>query len=140
MKKIIKLFMLMLFLIPLTVKADMAAPGIPTYNAYVTKVEGIPYYESKWENNKTVLNKIGTLNYNEEIEIAYEEKIGKDTYAQFRKDNKYYYVKVDDIVAKLDSYPIEEAEECGDTTDVDVYPCSKSNEYIVLSEDGIKMH
>ena len=140
MKKIIKLIMLMLFLLPVTVKADMGVPGIKPYNAYVTKVEGTPYYESNWENNKTVLNKIGTLNYNEEIKVIYEEEIGKVTYAQFRKENKTYYIKVDDIVAKQDSYPIEEATKCQENSNNEYYTCSKTDEYIVLSEDGIEMH
>jgi hypothetical protein len=53
----------------------MGIPWIEPYTAYVTKVEGIPYYESTWSNNKTILTQIGTLNYNEEIKVNYEQEI-----------------------------------------------------------------
>lgn len=135
MKKIIKLILLIMLIIPLTVNADMAAPYMEKYKAYVTKVEGVDYYSRSWENNKIVLTKVGTLSYNEEITITYEEEIGKTVYASFEMDNETYYVKIDEILAKNASYSISNAAECYESE----YSC-KNKEYIVLSEDGIKMH
>lgn len=138
MKKIIKLIMLMIILLPLTVKADMGAPMIKEYTAIVNEVDGADYYG--YETNSYV--KKGTLNYNDEITIIHEEKIDNEFYGYFHIENEgYYYIKLSNIIIKENNVELKEEYKCLDNDNENKYPfCSTSSEKMVLTKEGIKLH
>lgn len=141
MKKIIKLIMLMIFLIPLTVKADMGAPMIKEYTAIVNKVEGADYYDYEYENDIVSYVKKGTLNYNDEVTISYEEEINNEYYGHFHLNEKYYYIKLSDIIVKENNVELKEENKCLDEKNKNKYPyCYTSSENLVLKKDGIKLY
>ena len=58
--------MLMIFLIPLTVKADMGAPMIKEYTAIVNKVEGADYYDYEYDDYEYLYSSSHTYRYNDD--------------------------------------------------------------------------
>ena len=84
MKKFLKLFVLLLLVIPFSVYADMGAPEIKPYEVIVTNPNGIDYYD-----NINDLNVKGHLNYNDKVTIEYESS----TSVQISMGESYYYLK-----------------------------------------------
>ena len=100
MKKFLKLFVLLILVIPFSVYADMGAPEIKPYEVIVTNPNGIDYYD-----NINDLNVKGHLNYNDKVTIEYESRNS----VQISIGESYYYLKsVDGLVAVKDNVTPEE--------------------------------
>ena len=140
MKRILNLILLILLIVPISVKADMGAPEIEPYEAVVNKVEGINYYTNDYDSNleKSVLKKEGVLEYETKIKIQYEEKINGEIYGMFwnedESNSSSYLVKLQDVILLNDSYVINE-----DNNEDYTYKLDKERVATVLKDDGIIM-
>ena len=100
MKKFLKLFVLLLLVIPFSVYADMGAPEIRPYEVIVTNPNGIDYYD-----NTTNYNVKGHLNYNDIVTIQYESSYS----VQILINGSYYQLKsTDGLVAVKDNVKPDE--------------------------------
>lgn len=102
MKKKILLFFTVLFImisIQIVTFADMDAPQIKPYTYTVSNPNGVTYYSYDWE--KQLLEEVGTLEKDKQIEIIYEERINGEDYGTFFEGEIYttpsYLVKVSNI-------------------------------------------
>lgn len=140
MKKILKLIMLMVFLIPLTVKADMGAPYIKEYIAIINEVYGADYYDYDYENNKMITK--GSLEFNEEIKIDYEEKLNNEYYGHFNlNDKERYMIKLSDIIIKETDVKLDNNYKCAkEKIEGEYRNCYETDENLVISDGGIKLH
>ena len=102
-----KLLLFLLLILPICVKADMGSPYTEPYEAYVTAVDGTKYYDYEYEDNNYVLTEKGSLNYNEIIEITYEQKINGELYGTIIKDDEFCYVKLSDFESMAGNYTID---------------------------------
>lgn len=106
MKKIIKLFLLFILLIPISVKADMGAPEIMGYYVTPKSMDGANYYDG----NPSEKNVAGTIMYGDKVQVIYESsysgeligtiEIGNDSYDIYLKDyitvSEYYKPSIND--------------------------------------------
>ena len=67
MKKILMMSLIMFILPIMVVKADMGAPVVRPYDAYVVSVDGADYYEYFYEDNKRIFRKVGILSFDTKI-------------------------------------------------------------------------
>ena len=77
MKKLFVIILGVIFLIPLTVKADMGPPSVREYKATPKSVDGVKYYSDIYNLNKA----IGTFEYKTILTIAEERKVNSKKYA-----------------------------------------------------------
>lgn len=126
-----KLLLFLLLILPTYVKADMGAPYIEPYEAYVNVVEGTKYYAHEYDDENYVLIEKGTLNYNEIIEITYEDEMNGDLYGMFSYKDENYYIKINDIEAIKDNYTINEEKLLEEKDQYNV---------TVLAKGGITVH
>lgn len=129
MKKIISLILTIILALPIFVKADMGAPEIKPYEAYVVKADGADYYDSYCENSECGYKKVGKLEYDTKIKVYYEQEIDGLLYAQF--DNGY--ILISDIIPVVDKFEFSEEDEY-------IYKLENYTEVTVLKEEGIEMH
>lgn len=134
MKKIMAI-LLIVFIFPIMVKADMGAPVIQPYEAYIVNASGADYYEYYFEDDESGYKKVGTLDYDTKIKVEYESSIDGKNYAQFEKDENLYYILTKDIIPIKDEFVIEDNLGKGY-----VYKLDDPVKITVLKEDGIKMH
>ena len=102
MRKLVILILGVLFLIPLSVNADMGPPEIKSYKATPISKEGTTIYEKIYDGAV----KKGTLKYGEEVEIVMEQIEGGKTYGYFYNydDGEGGYVLLSEMkyVSKVD--------------------------------------
>ena len=102
MRKLVILILGVLFLIPLSVKADMGPPEIKSYKATPISKEGTTIYEKIYDGAV----KKGTLKYGEEVEIVMEQIEGGKTYGYFYNyddgDGGYVLLSEMKYVSKVD--------------------------------------
>ena len=103
MKKIFKMFILIIILFPFVVSADMGAPVIPEYEGIVIKEGGSDYYDITYNNAKYSIKKVGTLKKDSKIKVIYEENFDNTVYLAYN-DEKYnlFYVKASDVIPAND--------------------------------------
>ena len=128
MKKKILLFFTVLFVmisIQIVAFADMDAPQIKPYTFTISNPNGVKYYSYDWE--QQLLEEVGKLEKDEQIEIIYEERINDEVYGTFFEGEKYtsssYLVKISNI--KSAKLPDVEPQK------------NKKLEATVLAEDGV---
>lgn len=113
MKKIKKLLLLFILIIPFIVKADMGAPLLDPYEVEVVKEE-IDYYE--WKNlDKEVSS--GTIPKGTTLTTYYTTYNNGEEYLEVEYDKKNVYIKSSDVVAKgelgVKSNAVESTEPAG---------------------------
>jgi hypothetical protein len=108
MKKNLKYLFLLLLIIPTIVKADMAAPAIPSYEATVINPDGASYYSD-------YTSLVGKLNYEEKLTIIRETIYKGDSYGIFYQNGTEYYVKLKDIQIINNTYDLASARKSDDT-------------------------
>lgn len=108
--------------------ADMGAPMIEPYTAYVLNPNGAEYYETKYSENDVEYVVKGKLEYNAPVKITYEteEDSGYVAFQKSEGDYTNYYVKVSDL-AKV-SIPNND------------YNKSSKRDAVVLAKDGVELH
>ena len=94
MKKLFVIILGVIFLIPLTVKADMGPPAVKQYKATPKSGDGAKYYSSIYETKKAE----GTFAYKEVLTVNEETKVNGKEYA-FACDSKNHcgYVLISDL-------------------------------------------
>ena len=123
MKKLFCLILGLIFMIPITAKADMGSPQILTYKATPVSKEGAKYFESAYNPDKVK----GTFAYNEEL-TAYEEikRNGKVYVNVCDKNDKCGFVLITDLkltkgATDLSSYKGDYKARVFDKDGVEVY-------------------
>lgn len=99
MKKLFVIILGIIFMIPLTVKADMGPPMIKEYKATPKSVDGATYYSGIYEMNKLK----GTFEYNTILTVNEETKVNGKVYAYACDKNECGYVLLSDL--KLSKKP-----------------------------------
>lgn len=99
MKKLFVIILGIVFMIPITVKADMGPPQIREYKATPKSVDGAKYYNGIYEMN----SKKGTFSYNTVLTISEETKVNSKVYAYACDKNNCGYVLLSDL--KLSEKP-----------------------------------
>lgn len=95
MKKSLKFLIGVLVILPISVKADMGAPGIRTYKATPKSTDGATIYEKIYSDNPT---KEGKFDYNEILTVSIEEKSNGKVYAYAcNKSDKCGNVLISDL-------------------------------------------
>jgi len=135
MKKIISLILTSILVLPIFVHADMGAPEIKPYEAYVVKADGADYYENYCDNSECGYKKVGKLDYDTQIKVDYEQDIDGKIYAQFNMGEDIYYILTKDIIPIVDEFNFEP-----DSEDDYVYKLDNYSEITVLKSEGINMH
>lgn len=123
MKRIKKLFVLLLLVIPFGVNADMGAPEIKPYDMVVTNPDGVDYYDSI--NLSTVS---GHLDKDTVITIDYEND---NSYSFSYNDTHGYLKDVDNLVLVKDTFDPEKE------TLPESYKLAKKEKAIVYADEGI---
>lgn len=122
-KKVLTLILILLIvLFSKEVFADMSAPEIRPYTAYVSNPEGADYY--KYDSEIDGYKKAGKLEYGTEIEVIYENIQNEIKYASF-SNNGDYVIKTIDIKAVETEFEVD---------------YDKSIQVIILAKDGIEMY
>ncbi len=116
--KIIVFGILTLFL-PLIVNADMGAPYVLEYEAYVNKPDGVKYYNGDFK-------EIGTLPYNKKLKIIYEYDNNGVFYGNFSENNELYYVKLDDLTTIKEQFDLSDESVIKITEDAYAYVLIKN--------------
>ena len=85
MKKTISIILIVLaiILIHTNVFADMDAPSVDPYTAYINNVNGAPYYGYGGPEDNYSLVQKGILDYETQVEIRYEEEQKGKIYEHF---------------------------------------------------------
>jgi hypothetical protein len=95
--KIIILITILISLPFMVVRADMGAPQIIEYSAYVSNTSGADYYN-------TDLQVEGHLQYQEKMTITFETNVDGKLYGMFILGRNDYYILLTDIANEKDSY------------------------------------
>ncbi|MBR5662435.1 MAG: hypothetical protein IKX00_02145 [Bacilli bacterium] len=108
MKKIFVIILGVIFLIPITVKADMGPPAVREYKATPKSVDGVKYYSDIYQLNKA----IGTFEYKTILTIAEERKVNGKSYAYAcDKKNNCGYVLISELTlsekSNLDGFELK---------------------------------
>lgn len=105
MKKLFVIILGIIFMIPLTVKADMGPPMIKEYKATPKSVDGATYYSSIYEMKKPE----GTFAYKTILNITEEKKVNGKEYALACNKNDCGYVLISDLTLteKADDEEVE---------------------------------
>ena len=94
MKKLKYVVILILFLIPMVVKGDMAAP-MTSYKVRISNPEGALTYEWDSEQQSHILTG-KKLNYDEQYNIIYEQIINNELYGLAAAEKEVGYIKLSD--------------------------------------------
>lgn len=107
MKKLFILILGVLFLIPLSVKADMGPPAIRTYKVTPKSSSGASYYDYDLKTKK------GTIKSGEYVQVIGEKKSDGKVFAEFSSDDKYGYVDLSEFVRQGDEVNNDKASYVG---------------------------
>ena len=124
MKKLMMLILGVLLFIPAIALADMGAPAIRKYKVTPKSEEGAPYYEVRYNDDRTAeIIKKGTINYKEEVTIQMEETINDELYGSSWDDGNRYF--------KLSDYKV-----VGENNNKDDAPYAGK----VFAKDGLEIY
>lgn len=107
MKKIFCLLLLVLLLIPLSVKADMSGPSF-NYKVRVSNPEGAKTYDIQVNNSKYTYTPNGSLAYNTVVNVYDERKDGNKTYLSVSIEGQEYTLSTDDIEPMTSDVKLED--------------------------------
>ena len=126
-KKVLTFILILLIvLFSKEVFADMSAPEIKPYTAYVSNPEGADYYQ--YDAHADGYKKVGNLEYGTEINVEYETTENGIEYAEFCMDNNYI-IRIEDI--KMVKEEIAENNEINFDEPIQIR---------ILAKDGVKIH
>lgn len=124
MKKLLKILLLIVLIIPVIAKADMGAPEIIQYTAIVVKEGGVDYYSY----SEGGLKVGGHLDKDTTVNVQFESIRDGETYLYSCKDdNNCFFVKSTDVLPK------EEGLVSPDQNPV--YKLSEPNEFLVVVDE-----
>ena len=128
MKRFLKYLTIGAVLLPMSVKADMGAPGAAPIKMIPRSAEGAVYY------NCDDLSVKGNVPYNKEIKVYYEEVLVGETYghAEIFEDGEYYCIEMSDFITSTKEY-------LPDFDSEDTYDFEVNYEIYVNGSKGIKM-
>ena len=95
MKKISKLLLVLLLLLPAIVFADVAGPDSKPFEIEVVKTAGVKYYKSFRDREPA-----GTLPKGTTMKIYFQSTYNGEIYLNGDYENKNIYIKAEDVVAK----------------------------------------
>lgn len=127
MKKIIKLFLLFILLIPISVKADMGAPEIMGYYVTPKSMDGANYYDGDPTEKKVA----GTIMYGDKVQVIYESSYSGDLIGTIEIGNDNYDIFLKDFITVTEYYK---------PSSNDSYTEKLSFSGKVLDKKGIKMY
>lgn len=131
MKRVVKILLLLVFIMPYSVKADMGAPIIAPYKVVPKSVDGAPYYDSDCSDDECVKIKVGVIPYDTEVEVLwdYYDYEDKKTYGDIDIGDNTYIIDISDFMEITTEYK----------PNYDSYDTKSSTEGYVIANDGLVM-
>ena len=100
MKKIINIILLLILIMPISVKADMGAPDIMGYYVTPRSVDGAPYYDGSLSDE----NIAGTILYGEKVQVIFESSDSDELIGTIEIGNDNYDIYLEDFITVSDEY------------------------------------
>lgn len=131
MKRIIRVLLLLILLIPLSVKADMGSPMVAPYEVVPASENGAPYYDYDYdeETEEIVYYEVGMIPAESKVKVSFEMEDDGIIYGAFEMAEAYYYINLNDFMKIDTTYKI----------DTEWYDSKVNYKGIILSSEGAEM-
>lgn len=129
MKRALKILTIGALLLPMSVNADMGAPGAAPIKMIPRSEEGASYYDCE------DLSVKGTIPYNKEVKVYYEEMISGEKYGHVDlfEGEEFYCVEMSDFITSSEEYK-------PDFDSEDTYDFKAGYQIFINSPKGTKMY
>lgn len=131
MKRIFRILLILVLLLPLSVKADMGAPMVAPYEVVPASENGAPYYDYEYDEDTEdiVYYEVGIVPAESKVKVSYEMVNDGITYGAFEMAESYYYINLNDFMKIDTTYKI----------DTELYDSRVNYKGVILSSGGAEM-